>query len=546
MKSKQQKINKPARKRIRFREIFARYLLIGIIVVIILSTISITACLEYQRLLFFRDINVDFTAMEAEINKKVKEKPLNDIIGSIAYIVCTFSRCHSDNINSYIAIKDCETDEYITDSSYKAFLITDAVSESGSIYYNDALNWSDYFNKYHPENIHYFYTVFGNSVYTEYSVVDAYFKDQRFMPGKLQATVCSSPYYGLDNTTILDEYITDLTPENTEGYTYVHFSEDMGKIFTIQGNELTSFESARTLAKSSAYNLCGTTKDNRCYYSQFSSFTDAAGHKYEILSYYEHKYSLLKLNSINFTILVTIYAVIMLIVVWILAVLTNNKNKYFYMTEDYRINLINNLAHDLKSPLMAMGGYAENLKENVHTEKREYYADAIIENAGYMNTIISDTLELSRLDCHDISLKKEHVDLCLLSKSIMDNYSAIIEEKGINTEITGNYTIDADVKEITRALDNLISNAVKYTKIGGKIRICADSDGFKIENDSSEEIPQNIDNLWSAFVKGNESRQGRQGSGLGLTITKRILDMHNIYSELKYEEGKFSVSLLIR
>lgn len=236
----------------------------------------------------------------------------------------------------------------------------------------------------------------------------------------------------------------------------------------------------------------------------------------------------------------------MLIVVWILAVLTNNKNKYFYMTEDYRINLINNLAHDLKSPLMAMGGYAENLKENVHTEKREYYADAIIENAGYMNTIISDTLELSKLDCHDISLKKKHVDLCLLSKSIMDNYSAIIEEKGINTEITGNYTIDADVKEITRALDNLISNAVKYTKIGGIIRICADSDGFKIENDSSEEMPQNVDNLWGAFVKGNESRQGRQGSGLGLAIAKRILDMHNISSELKYEEGKFSVSLLIR
>ncbi len=334
-----------------------------------------------------------------------------------------------------------------------------------------------------------------------------------------------------------------MTPDNTNGYTYIQIEEEKRNLLIISGNELTSFESAKQLATSSASSQYGLAGNQKYYYSQLASFTDSTGHQYELLSYYEHKCSLWKLNSINFTILITIYLIIMLVVVWILSTLTNNKNKYFYMTEDYRINLINNLAHDLKSPLMAMGGYAENLKENVHTEKREYYVDAIIDNVSYMNTIIADTLELSKSERRETLLKKEPVDLCALSKSIMENYTAIIDEKKITVTITGSYTIDADVKEISRALDNLISNSVKYTKSNGEVHITGTQKNFTITNDSSEEIPENMEQLWEAFVKGNGSRSNRQGSGLGLTITKNILDMHGLCAVLKYKDGKFIVEI---
>ena len=544
MKLKRREDTKSYQKRKTFPEIFIKNLLIGIVIVLLLSTLSILVCFKYQELLFYRERNDDFSKVSALVRKQIAESPLSNKTSSIAYNLCyCASYCQNHSINSYIAIKDCETGEYILDSTFKGFLVTDAINGEYALYYCDTLDWKEYFMKFCPENIHYFYTRFGNYVYTQYSVVDAYIKDNKFIPGKINATVYSASYSNLENSTILEENIIDLTPDNTNGYTYIQIEEEKRNLLTISGNELTSFESAKQLATSSASSQYGLAGNQKYYYSQLASFTDSTGHQYELLSYYEHKYSLWKLNSINFTILITIYLIIMLVVVWILSTLTNNKNKYFYMTEDYRINLINNLAHDLKSPLMAMGGYAENLKENVHTEKREYYVDAIIDNVSYMNTIIADTLELSKSERREILLKKEPVDLCALSKSIMENYTAIIDEKGITVTITGSYTIDADIKEILRALDNLISNSVKYTKSNGEVHITGTQKNFTITNDSSEEMPENMEQLWGAFVKGNESRSNRQGSGLGLTITKNILDMHGLCAVLKYKDGKFIVEI---
>lgn len=544
MKLKRREDTKSYQKRKTFPEIFIKNLLVGIVIVLLLSTLSILVCFKYQELLFYRERNDDFTRVSALIRKQIAENPLSDKTSSIAYNLCYCAAyCQNHSINSYIAIKDCETGEYILDSTFKGFLVTDAINGEYALYYCDTLDWKEYFMKFCPENIHYFYTRFGNYVYTQYSVVDAYIKDNKFIPGKIKATVYSASYSNLENSTILEENIIDLTPDNTNGYTYIQIEEEKRNLLTISGNELTSFESAKQLATSSASSQYGLAGNQKYYYSQLASFTDSTGHQYELLSYYEHKYSLWKLNSINFTILITIYLIIMLVVVWILSTLTNNKNKYFYMTEDYRINLINNLAHDLKSPLMAMGGYAENLKENVHTEKREYYVDAIIDNVSYMNTIIADTLELSRFNCKNTTLTKEPVDLCVLSKSIMENYAILIEEKEISVTITGSFIIDADIKEISRVLDNLISNAVKYTKITGEIRINGTKKDFTIENDSSEERPENVNQLWEAFVKGNGSRSNRSGSGLGLTITKNILEMHGVCAVLKYEDGKFIVRI---
>ena len=93
-----------------------------------------------------------------------------------------------------------------------------------------------------------------------------------------------------------------------------------------------------------------------------------------------------------------LYSVLAILISFISSMLSYHKLMYFYKNEDYRKALMNSMAHDLKTPLTAMSGYAENLKENVMTEKREHYAQAILQNTEYMNGIISDILNLSKLE----------------------------------------------------------------------------------------------------------------------------------------------------
>ena len=129
------------------------------------------------------------------------------------------------------------------------------------------------------------------------------------------------------------------------------------------------------------------------------------------------------------------------------------------------------LAHDLKTPLTAIMGYSENLKSNVHSEKRDYYADAVIENVRYMNEIITGTLELAKIEKQDTKMNKTAIDMVDLANELLAKYKADVEDRGISVSVSGNCTVKADRNLISRAVENLMSNAVKYTSDGGRVEI---------------------------------------------------------------------------
>ena len=223
-----------------------------------------------------------------------------------------------------------------------------------------------------------------------------------------------------------------------------------------------------------------------------------------------------------------------------------NKLKSFYINEDYRSSLMNSMAHDLKTPLTAMAGYAENLKENVQTDKREHYADAILENTEYMNNIINDILRLIKLEDEHSENKNELIDFCEIAKAQAKHIEPMLKEKDISLSIEDSYTKKADKAYIERIMDNLLCNAVTYTKEGGKIRIYtkqgrAGKKEFIIENTPCEPVDVNPEKLWEPFIKGDPSRSEKKGSGLGLSITKNILDNFGYRSEIKINKDCFSV-----
>jgi hypothetical protein len=107
-----------------------------------------------------------------------------------------------------------------------------------------------------------------------------------------------------------------------------------------------------------------------------------------------------------------------------------------YELNAYRRNLTASLAHDLKSPLMAISGYAENLRDNVHTEKRAAYADSILQNTQYMDRLIADVLDLAKLEQGTV-LQKRSCDLAALANETAAQFRAQTEERHLTVTVSG-------------------------------------------------------------------------------------------------------------
>ncbi|MBQ8176523.1 MAG: hypothetical protein IJ035_05745 [Oscillospiraceae bacterium] len=217
-----------------------------------------------------------------------------------------------------------------------------------------------------------------------------------------------------------------------------------------------------------------------------------------------------------------------------------------YEIDEYRRNMTSALAHDLKTPLTAIMGYSENLKSNVHSEKRDYYADAVIENVCYMNEIITGTLELAKIEEQDINLNKTDIDMIALANELLAKYKADFEDRGIAVSVSGKCTAKADRELISRALENLISNAVKYTSDRGKVEITADDKCFCISNSCAADLRGGTEDFCKVFGKSDASRSNRNGVGIGLAMVQNIASLHKFSFDAVASDGKFTAKIIFK
>ncbi|HZX21227.1 MAG TPA: HAMP domain-containing sensor histidine kinase, partial [Clostridia bacterium] len=214
---------------------------------------------------------------------------------------------------------------------------------------------------------------------------------------------------------------------------------------------------------------------------------------------------------------------------FILAKQTFKTYKQQEETENRRKEMTDALAHDLKTPLGIIAGYAENLQENVHTEKREHYANHIRENVDRMDQIIYKMLELTKLEGDSLETDFEDVALAEVCKTIIDRYKPIWEEKSITVSLDGDAIIRADRSLILMVIDNFFINALDNTPSEGNIRIRILDDTLEVYNSGSH-IPENkIDEIWLPFKKGDVARGNSTGTGLGLAISRTILQLHKFH-----------------
>lgn len=220
------------------------------------------------------------------------------------------------------------------------------------------------------------------------------------------------------------------------------------------------------------------------------------------------------------------------------ATIIYNVQKRKYEIFEYRRKMTDAMAHDLKSPMAAISAFAENLSDNVATDKREYYAGKIEEKVAQMNKMVNNILEFSKSENLPAEIKKEDVDIgAVVGKIIADNDHVIAERSlKINCE-KKNITIQTDIKLFSQAVSNLINNAVLYSKEDTAIDISFDEKSLVISNTPAKKV-DNAAELKQPFVKGSDERS-TQGSGLGLAIAENNLAMLGYKLDVGIVDGRF-------
>lgn len=244
--------------------------------------------------------------------------------------------------------------------------------------------------------------------------------------------------------------------------------------------------------------------------------------KYDEFRFY-HKINLLEICK-NELITMLIYIIITFTGIGILIALMSWRTLKKQMSlEEKRRELTNSMAHDLKTPLFIIGGYAENLLENVRTDKKDHYAQMIYEKTQEMNGLVHNMLELSKLENNSINPNKEEFDLVESTKDILVQFMTA-NNFNISLEGTDTAIIIADRDLIKRAITNLIRNAEKYSE-DRKASITISSNEFRISNACTKIKAKDIKKLWAPYYMGNNSVRNK-GNGLGLSIVKNIMQAH--------------------
>lgn len=206
------------------------------------------------------------------------------------------------------------------------------------------------------------------------------------------------------------------------------------------------------------------------------------------------------------------------------------ENSRLYQQAD----LLNELVHELRTPLASVLTIAYLLKRNDLTdEQRQQFADSIAIEITRMNDMASSYLEYSRLEAGRLSFSTSNFDLKTLITECCRTFKPKADEAGITFQIfqpDSPVLIKADENKIKQVVINLLNNAIKYNKAGGKVNVRLwennQTVGFSIQ-DNGVGIPEtDLPHVFEKFFRAHNIQEGYPGTGLGLSICKRIVEIH--------------------
>lgn len=241
-----------------------------------------------------------------------------------------------------------------------------------------------------------------------------------------------------------------------------------------------------------------------------------------------------------------------------LELLLNRINKLYEFRQEERISYqrreqrlqreVENISHDLRTPLTSIMGYTELIQDpGTSQEERQEYLSIIYKRAKVLQGFIEDFYELSRFQGENYPLRYDILQVQPIIKEVLVSYYRQFEKKQIQVEIhleDERCSIIADRVQFNRILNNLIQNALKYTKTSFTLIQYSAQENCIIRfcNDNTDLTDEDMKRIFDRFYTGDENRSG-QSTGLGLTIAKLLVEnmKGSIHGELK--DGRFTIEL---
>ncbi len=201
--------------------------------------------------------------------------------------------------------------------------------------------------------------------------------------------------------------------------------------------------------------------------------------------------------------------------------------------EEARRQLVAAASHDLRTPLASLRLLVESIDDGVVTgETRDRYLGEIRTHVAVLSDLVDDLFELSRIEAGDISWAMRQVELGDLIGDTVAAMRAPAAERGVKIAAElppGHVVAQANAEKVQRVLFNLIQNAIRHTPADGSVTVRARSEGGDVEvevSDEGEGIPAaDGERVFEAFYRGDAAR-GSEGAGLGLAISRAIVEAH--------------------
>ena len=218
-------------------------------------------------------------------------------------------------------------------------------------------------------------------------------------------------------------------------------------------------------------------------------------------------------------------------------------------TDRLQKELIANISHDLRTPLTMITGYAEMMRD-IPGEMSAQNLQIILDEAKRLTSLVSDVMDISKLGANMESLDKSEFNLTKSIESVIDRVGKMCASEGYKIEFECDHDaiVCADENKILQVVYNLITNAINHTgedkRVYVRQTVSPDKNSVRIEViDTGEGIAKkDIENIWDRYYKvAGVHKRANVGSGLGLSIVKSILDLHNAKYGVESEEGKGSM-----
>ncbi|MDD5096918.1 MAG: ATP-binding protein [Candidatus Omnitrophica bacterium] len=226
--------------------------------------------------------------------------------------------------------------------------------------------------------------------------------------------------------------------------------------------------------------------------------------------------------------------------------------------ETMRRDFVANVSHELKTPLTSIKGFVETLLEGAIEDKENSvnFLNIINNHVDRLNTLINDLLDLSHIESKEIVLNKDKFGLAELVNEVAMGFKSQAKKKmiEIKSDLPDSLEILADKSKVEQVFVNFVSNAIKFNKEKGFVRIYFEQFPDKIKiiiEDSGSGIPvRDISRIFERFYRVDKARSRELGgTGLGLSIVKHIVELHGGTTGVESTEGlgsKFWFSLPIR